>query len=69
MKWTNAKYEGNFKNGKKHGSGKYWYKSGAYFQGVFDAKTKTQTGTMYYDDGTSEYGTWEVTYRVSYERF
>ena len=62
------KYVGNFKEGKRDGYGKEWYNWGDSFEGDFDCcseKNPMQEGTMYYLDGTSEYGAWEtVTYRT-----
>ena len=57
-----TKYEGEFKNGAKNGYGKYWYASGAFFEGFFDCCSEEksyQTGLMTYKSGETKYGTWE----------
>jgi len=56
------KYEGGFKNDEKDGYGKYWYGSGATFEGYFDCCSEEepyQTGVMTYVSGETESGTWK----------
>jgi hypothetical protein len=76
--WTKAhdkthqqKYVGNFKDGKIDGYGTKWYNWGDYFKGTFyccSGDNPTQEGTMFFLDGTSEYGTWEtVTRKITIE--
>ena len=65
-----GKYIGNFKAGWPNGSGAEWYNSGDYFKGNFDCcseRKPMQEGTMYYLDGTSEYGAWETIRKYTYE--
>jgi len=60
-RWSESKYEGGFKNNKKNGFGKYWYPSGAVFEGFFDCCSETkpfQTGIMTFKSGEVEEGTW-----------
>jgi len=60
-KWSESKYKGEFKNNKKNGIGKYWYPSGAVFEGFFDCCSDTkpfQTGILTLKSGKVEEGTW-----------
>ena len=56
------KYEGDFKKGLKQGYGKYWYGSGAVFEGYFDCCSEEksfQKGVMTYVSGETKSGTWK----------
>ena len=49
---NNGKYEGNFKNNKKHGTGSYTWKNGNKYNGLFKNDYKT-SGIYTYKNGTT----------------
>ena len=53
------KYEGEFKDGKKHGQGTYKYKDGMIYVGEWKKGKKHGQGTLTYADGRIENGTFE----------
>jgi len=53
------KYDGSFKNGKKHGNGIEKYADGDTYNGEFKNNLKNGNGTLYSKDGTIKYsGQW-----------
>lgn len=60
---TPTKYVGNFSNGKKDGYGVERYYWGDRFEGTYECCSSNrvlQIGTMFYSNGTSKEGVWEL---------
>ncbi|MCP5047157.1 MAG: hypothetical protein GY940_08295 [bacterium] len=53
---TGDRYEGYWKNGKKHGWGTYFYSSGNFYSGNWKEDQKHYFGTLYWDQGDFFYG-------------
>jgi len=52
-------YEGETLNGKYHGKGTYYYKSGNKYEGQWENDKQNGPGTMYYADGDKFVGQWK----------
>lgn len=53
-----VEYEGQWKNGLRHGNGTLKYKNGAYYQGEWQNGMKNGKGTMVYASGNFYEGEW-----------
>ncbi len=56
--YNNGYYEGNFKNGYRHGQGTYYYDIGDYYTGNFSENKYNGKGTYYYTNGERYDGEW-----------
>jgi hypothetical protein len=45
------KYEGNFRDGDRHGDGTYYYKNGNKYVGEFQSNEMHGKGSYYFSDG------------------
>ncbi|MEM6724186.1 MAG: caspase family protein, partial [Bacteroidota bacterium] len=56
---TNEKYIGEFKDGKMHGQGTFFWADGGKYEGGFFENKKHGVGTQYYANGSTKKGYWE----------
>jgi len=49
--YDRERYEGEFKNGKRHGKGVFYYKNGDKYEGEFKNRCINEKGIAYYNDG------------------
>ena len=59
LKYSNAKYEGAFWNGKKHGYGVMHYPNGTRYEGNWAFNLPEGEGTRFYANGEKDKGYWE----------
>jgi len=57
--YNNGYYEGNFKNGYRNGTGKYFYDIGDFYQGTFKDNKFNGKGIYYYTNGQRYDGEWK----------
>jgi hypothetical protein len=57
--YNNGYYEGNFKNGYRHGQGRYYYDIGDFYIGTFYENKFNGQGTYYYTNGERYNGEWK----------
>ncbi len=57
--YNNGYYEGNFKNGYRNGTGKYFYDIGDFYQGTFKDNKFNGKGIYYYTNGERYDGEWK----------
>ncbi len=57
--YNNGFYEGNFKNGYRNGTGKYFYDIGDFYQGTFKDNKFNGKGIYYYTNGERYDGEWK----------
>ena len=70
IKYTNGnRYEGDVKNGHRHGYGVYYYHNGDRYEGWWEKNEKSGVGTFYYKDGSLYVGQWEGNEKNGLGRF
>lgn len=70
IKYTNGnRYEGDVKNGHRHGYGVYYYHNGDRYEGWWENNEKSGVGTFYYKDGSLYVGQWEGNEKNGLGRF
>jgi hypothetical protein len=54
-----ARYEGYYKDGKKHGKGKFFWSDGSYYDGDFENNNIHGKGVYIWSDGRKYDGSWK----------
>ena len=62
IKYENGSYEGDYKNGKRHGRGKMKYADGNIYDGMWLDNRRDGYGKMTYNDGCVYDGMWECNF-------
>jgi hypothetical protein len=53
------RYEGDYHNGLKHGTGQFWWASGGHYVGGYCQDLKSGYGVMTWADGSQYWGYWK----------
>lgn len=54
-----SRYEGYYKDGKKHGTGKFYWSDKSFYEGEFENNNIHGTGTYEWSDGRKYVGQWK----------